>query len=180
MIDRIDKVTSQEQHDRKRCWLGWVQQRRISASLLLLGHAFRAGRVCREHDHRAVAIPKKKPPMRKWFQKVADGIFGTESADSPPPGRDADGGGGGSGKSKSSGGGSSQAEQQARAQVARTYGPVLMDTPARNGPVQGFAAIDAALRKDEDGDEAHDFLIVDTPPSALSPRATKGIGGEGR
>lgn len=116
--------------------------------------------------------------MRKWFQKVADGLFGTESTD--PPSSDADGGGGGDSgsSSKSSGGGSSQGRgddaQQARAQVARTYGPVLMDTPSRNGGVQGFASVDAALREDEDGDEAHAFLIVDTPPNASSAR--RGIG----
>ena len=46
----------------------------------------------------------------------------------------------------------------------RSERPLVAESPSLDGGTQGLREIEQSLRRDEDGDEAHDFIVVDEAP----------------
>ena len=120
--------------------------------------------------------------MRKWFPKAAEALFG------PAPPEEAAGSGGGgssSGFSGPSGSGRAAAaaarrereaaeqEESARVQtiddLKANANRVLVERPQLDGGLQSLKSSKEELQVDEDGDEAHEFLVLDQPASSQPP-----------
>ena len=48
----------------------------------------------------------------------------------------------------------------------RSGRPIVEERPGFDGGSQSLRAIETGMRRDEDGDEAHDFLLIDQPPAS--------------
>ena len=108
--------------------------------------------------------------MRRLFPRAMERIFGesdsrpSSSADGPHPPSD-----------KSPSGQRPRSQQQQQQQQARqpnitvhdlpSSQPLIVESSNRDGGTQSLRCSQASLSLDEDGDEAHEFIAADPPPS---------------
>mmetsp|Transcript_54786 Transcript_54786/g.108790 ORF Transcript_54786/g.108790 Transcript_54786/m.108790 type:complete len:135 (-) Transcript_54786:328-732(-) len=121
--------------------------------------------------------------MRRLFPRLADALFGDAPASDVS---NAEGGAsGGSSRREASRQGSGPRSQQQLGPTnhlagadesnepsgrsvgvtiddLRARSPLFREMPGYDGGLQGMPSI--SLRCDEDGDEAHEFIVIDTPP----------------
>ena len=58
----------------------------------------------------------------------------------------------------------------------RAAAPLVTEAPRLDGGTQSLADVREGLQCDEDGDEAHGFLVVDEPAPAPAPAAPRPAG----
>lgn len=112
--------------------------------------------------------------MRKWFPKAAEVLFGPEVKSVHPDAPSQEAASSNSGSSRSGG-----EEESARVRTIDDLNAnanrVLVERPRLDGGLQSLSSSKQQLQRDEDGDEAHEFLVIDERPGAIPRSSFQGM-----
>ena len=91
--------------------------------------------------------------FRKWAERKKKEIgdffnLGTKETSAPQPAE----------------GGDEDSDRQLTIDDLRSAAPLVVERPAGDGGLQSLKGRTECLRQDEDGDEAHDFIVIDEHP----------------
>ena len=115
--------------------------------------------------------------MRKWFPKAAEVLFGPAPPEpqqqtgegSTSAGAAGSGSGRGSGRPRRDDDEEETARVQTIDDLKANANRVLIERPQLDGGLQSLKSSKEEMQVDEDGDEAHEFLVLDEPASSSKP-----------